>query len=81
MAHHMSGLSTGRAVSLCALRSVKCQCVNAQAMCEHCRAPCSSLGGIHGIPRVHYKGRQGDYYVMVRLRLIAHLQMSSGCFE
>jgi hypothetical protein len=26
---------------------------------------CSSLGGIHGIPRVHYKGRQGDYYVMV----------------
>jgi hypothetical protein len=28
----------------------------------------SSLGGIHGIPRVHYKGRQGDYYVMVRER-------------
>lgn len=28
-----------------------------------CRS--SSLGGIHGIPRVHYKGRQGDYYVMV----------------
>ena len=27
--------------------------------------PSSSLGGIHGIPRVHYKGRQGDYYVMV----------------
>ena len=26
----------------------------------------SSLGSIHGIPRVHYKGRQGDYYVMVR---------------
>lgn len=25
----------------------------------------SSLGGIHGVPRVHYKGRQGDYYVMV----------------
>ena len=25
----------------------------------------SSLGSIHGIPRVHYKGRQGDYYVMV----------------
>jgi serine/threonine protein kinase len=25
----------------------------------------SSLGGIHGIPRVHFKGRQGDYYVMV----------------
>jgi len=27
-----------------------------------------SLGGIPGIPRVHYKGRQGDYYVMVRER-------------
>jgi len=24
-----------------------------------------TLGGIHGIPRVHYKGRQGDYYIMV----------------
>ncbi|CAN4089754.1 unnamed protein product [Withania somnifera] len=23
------------------------------------------LGGIHGVPRVHYKGRAGDYYVMV----------------
>jgi aromatic ring hydroxylase len=26
----------------------------------------SSLGGIHGVPKVHYKGRQGDYYIMVR---------------
>ncbi|GMI77984.1 MUT9P-LIKE-KINASE 3, Arabidopsis EL1-like 1, Photoregulatory Protein Kinase 4 [Hibiscus trionum] len=24
-----------------------------------------TLGGTHGIPRVHYKGRQGVYYVMV----------------
>lgn len=24
-----------------------------------------TLGGSHGVPRVHYKGRQGDYYVMV----------------
>ncbi|CAM0882778.1 unnamed protein product [Alopecurus aequalis] len=23
------------------------------------------LGGIHGVPRVHYKGHQGDYFVMV----------------
>ncbi|KAK1408003.1 hypothetical protein QVD17_39632 [Tagetes erecta] len=23
------------------------------------------LGGSHGVPRVHYKGRQGDYYIMV----------------
>ncbi|MFQ6639090.1 hypothetical protein Gotur_015186 [Gossypium turneri] len=25
----------------------------------------NTLGGSHGIPQVHYKGRQGDYYVMV----------------
>ncbi|XP_072993016.1 casein kinase 1-like protein HD16 [Typha latifolia] len=25
----------------------------------------SALGGSHGVPRVHYKGRQGDYYVMI----------------
>ncbi|WOL02622.1 casein kinase 1-like protein HD16 [Canna indica] len=25
----------------------------------------SALGGSYGVPRVHYKGRQGDYYVMV----------------
>ena len=25
----------------------------------------SVLGGSHGVPRVHYKGRQGDYYIMV----------------
>ncbi|VAH79213.1 unnamed protein product [Triticum turgidum subsp. durum] len=23
------------------------------------------LGGIHGVPRVHYKGRQGDYFIML----------------
>eukprot|EP00877_Chromochloris_zofingiensis_P013793 jgi/Chrzof1/8668/Cz03g19130.t1 len=25
----------------------------------------TSLGGVHGIPKVHFKGRQGDYYIMV----------------
>jgi len=25
----------------------------------------SALGGSHGVPKVHYKGKQGDYYVMV----------------
>ncbi|OWM73420.1 casein kinase 1-like protein HD16 isoform X2 [Punica granatum] len=25
----------------------------------------TALGGSHGVPKVHYKGRQGDYYVMV----------------
>ncbi|KMZ60331.1 Casein kinase I [Zostera marina] len=24
-----------------------------------------TLGGIHGVPQVHYKGRQGDFYIMV----------------
>ncbi|KAK9923451.1 hypothetical protein M0R45_031870 [Rubus argutus] len=24
-----------------------------------------TLGGSHGVPRVHYKGKQGDYYIMV----------------
>lgn len=25
----------------------------------------NAIGGIHGFPRVHYKGRQGDYFIMV----------------
>ncbi|CAN6991585.1 hypothetical protein IGI04_003662 [Brassica rapa subsp. trilocularis] len=25
----------------------------------------NTLGGSHGVPRVHFKGRQGDYYIMV----------------
>ena len=25
----------------------------------------SSLGGVPGVPKVHFKGRQGEYYVMV----------------
>jgi len=25
----------------------------------------NAVGGIHGVPRVHYKGRQGEFYVMV----------------
>ncbi|KAL2338033.1 hypothetical protein Fmac_012479 [Flemingia macrophylla] len=25
----------------------------------------NTLGGSHGVPQVHYKGKQGDYYVMV----------------
>ncbi|XP_061348559.1 casein kinase 1-like protein HD16 isoform X2 [Gastrolobium bilobum] len=25
----------------------------------------NTLGGNHGIPKVHYKGRQGEYYIMV----------------
>lgn len=29
----------------------------------------NTLGGSHGVPRVHYKGRQGDYYVMVMDKL------------
>lgn len=26
---------------------------------------CSTLSGNHGVPRVHYKGKQGDFYIMV----------------
>lgn len=36
----------------------------------------STLGGSHGVPRVHYKGRQGDYYIMV----CSHLSLSLVCF-
>lgn len=25
----------------------------------------STLSGIHGVPRVHYKGKQSEYYIMV----------------
>ncbi|CAM8955711.1 unnamed protein product [Rhodiola kirilowii] len=25
----------------------------------------NTLGGSHGVPKVHYKGKQGDYYIMV----------------
>lgn len=31
---------------------------------------CSALGGSHGVPQAHYKGRQGDYYIMVCAREI-----------
>ena len=27
----------------------------------------SSLGGVQGIPKVHFKGRQAEYYIMVRV--------------
>ena len=29
----------------------------------------SALNGCYGIPWVHYKGRQGDFYILVRLEL------------
>jgi hypothetical protein len=52
----------------------------ADAMCVCARASCAvlvllpvrSLGGVHGIPKVHFKGRQGDYYIMVRWVLGVH---------
>jgi len=25
----------------------------------------STLSGNHGVPRVHYKGKQGEFYIMV----------------
>nr|GEV54335.1 casein kinase 1-like protein HD16 [Tanacetum cinerariifolium] len=29
----------------------------------------NTLGGSHGVPKVHYKGKQGDYYVMAAFSL------------
>lgn len=47
---------------------------------------CSSLGGVPGVPKVHFKGRQGEYYVMVSavclelLRVTGlHLHFSPYC--
>ena len=43
---------------------------------------CSSLGGILGIPKVHYKGRQGDYYVMVGSQVdVLHEPLRTSCFH
>jgi hypothetical protein len=41
-------------------------------------AKCSSLGGVHGIPKVHFKGRQGDYYIMVRMMRLGQ-RPAMGC--
>ena len=57
------------------------------ALCNHVRAHAHthththfarSLGGVHGIPKVHYKGRQGDYYVMVRCGARAFARLPSA---
>jgi hypothetical protein len=39
------------------------ECILTFSFCKHPFG--STLSGIHGVPRVHYKGRQGDYYIMV----------------
>jgi hypothetical protein len=43
----------------------------------------NTLGGSHGVPRAHFKGRQGDYYVMVIFSasccLIAHQLVCTFC--
>lgn len=47
----------------------------------------SSLGGVPGVPKVHFKGRQGEYYVMVsavcpQLVYMTHLHvLSAACRE
>ncbi len=35
---------------------------------------CSALGNIPGVPKVHYKGRQGDFYIMVSRGSRSHSQ-------
>lgn len=37
----------------------------------------SSLGGVHGIPKVHFKGKHKDYYIMVR-SLSTHRRLVAG---
>jgi hypothetical protein len=39
--------------------------------------PCRALGNIPGVPKVHFKGRQGDFYIMVRLLLASFWR--TGC--
>jgi len=41
---------------------------HAESLLDHlpCCTCCSALGNIPGVPKVHYKGRQGDFYIMVR---------------
>lgn len=41
----------------------------------------STLGGSHGVPRLHYKGRQGDYYVMVCYHLLFLLILTFESFS
>lgn len=36
--------------------------LSAPAVCSYCR----QLGEVYGIPKVHYKGQQDDFYIMVR---------------
>jgi hypothetical protein len=37
----------------------------------------STLSGNHGVPRVHYKGKQGDFYIMV-MDMYSFLYIYSG---
>ena len=64
MGLHTSGLSTSkscRCVGFALLRAVHFQILTTSVF-----VLVSTLGGGYGIPRVHYKGRQGEYYIMVR---------------
>jgi len=44
---------------------------------DYCALFASTLNGCYGIPSVHYKGRQGDYYILVS-SLIITLFLSSS---
>lgn len=79
MVHRMSGLCTGQshnmfASSLHAFNKsrVSCNCstpliaqLTMTLTVLHLVAVYSSLGGVPGVPKVHFKGRQGEYYIMV----------------
>ena len=34
---------------------------------SHHMLPYRNLGDVYGLPKMHYKGKQGDFYIMVCL--------------
>ena len=41
----------------------------------------SSLGGVQGIPKVHFKGRQAEYYIMVRVLTLCMSLVLITCLD
>lgn len=67
MDHHMSGKSTSEYLFTCIVTILVIPSSHLYKALDLrlFLYVLSALGGSHGIPRVHYKGRQSDYYIMV----------------
>ena len=54
----------------CSVLLCRLNCLLLAQLCTHAGYAVlrSTLGNTVGVPKVHYKGRQGDYYIMVRPR-------------